>query len=171
MGLAHWSLVSPCHSFFSFSLFFSLSLFRMTLWSTEALWVHLSAQASKTRSGRCLASSGEGTPCVFTPPRGLLWPPWTKQVVSRTLLAFCVNQGRSSLFFSPLPFLSRQCCSCWGYPWILPGLDPGRWSSQSRDQTVVRFLHWKVTVLWPFHSLEGSRRAKLTFSPVTFGRV
>ena len=40
MGLVHRSLVSLCHSFFSFSLLFSLcSSFRMTPWNTGALLV------------------------------------------------------------------------------------------------------------------------------------
>ena len=74
MGLAHQSLVSPCRSFFPFSLLFSLcSSFRMTPWNKGAL------------------------------------------------LAFCVNQGRSSLFFFPFYFPYRLGChpegtpgSCWG---------------------------------------------------------
>jgi len=61
-GLAHQAW-SPRVILFSFSLFFSLcSSFRMTTWSTGALWVHLSAWASKIQSGRRLASSGEGRP-------------------------------------------------------------------------------------------------------------
>ena len=54
MGLIHRrSLVYPCLSFFlSLTLFF-----RLIPWSIEALCVHLSAQASKTRMGRCSASS------------------------------------------------------------------------------------------------------------------
>ena len=75
MGLTHRSLVSPCHSFFPFSLFFSLcSSFRMTPWNTGAL------------------------------------------------LAFWVNQGRSSLFLFPFYFPYRLCHhpegtpgSCWGW--------------------------------------------------------
>ena len=65
--------------FISLSLFLSLFL-RTTLCSTGALWLHLSAWASKTESGRRLASSGEGTPCVLTPLRGRLWSLWTEQV-------------------------------------------------------------------------------------------
>ena len=76
--------------FFSFSLFFSFSSFRMTPWNTRAL------------------------------------------------LAFCVNQGRSSLFLFPYYFPYRLCChpegtpgSCWGWTpaathssvlaWRIPG--------------------------------------------------
>ena len=63
MGLAHQSLVSPCHSFFPFLSFSLCSSFRMTRWGAEALWVHFFAWASKTRSGRCPASSpGRGHP-------------------------------------------------------------------------------------------------------------
>ena len=98
MGLAHRSLVSPCHSFFPFLSFSLSSSFRMIPWGTGALWVHFFAWASKTRSGRRPASSsGRGRPASSPHqegPCGL--HEWSK---------FYVNQGRSSLFLSPFTFL------------------------------------------------------------------
>ena len=96
-----WLPASPCHSFFSLSL--SLSLFlRMTLCSTGALWAHWSGRASKTQSGRRLASSGEGTPCVFTPPRGCLWSLWTEQVRCHGHYWLSVETKEDQASFSPL---------------------------------------------------------------------
>jgi len=45
--------------------------------------------------------------------------------VQGALLAFCVNQGRSSLFLFPFLTILSPMPSSWGYPWILLGLDPG----------------------------------------------
>ena len=82
-------LWSPCLSF-------SLSLplfFRLIPWSTEALWVHFPARASKTLSRRRSAPS---------PHREGAWG-LREQSKPRVgaLLAFCVNQGISASF-SPL---------------------------------------------------------------------
>ena len=46
--------------------------------------------------------------------------------VPGALLAFCVNQGRSSLCSLRFAILSPMLSS-WGYPWILLGLDPSKY--------------------------------------------
>ena len=43
----------------------------------------------------------------------------------RSFIAFCVNQGRSSLFLSLFLLSLSSMPSSWWYPWILLGLDPG----------------------------------------------
>ena len=77
----------------SLSLSFSLFFFRLIPWSTESLWVHFPAWASKTLSRRCSVPS----------------PHWEgawglhEQCKPRAgaLLAFCVKHGISASF-SPL---------------------------------------------------------------------
>ena len=72
-------------------LSFSLSLFfRLIPWSTEALWVHFPARASKTLSRRHSAPS---------PHREGAWS-LREQSKPRAgaLLAFCINQGTSASF-------------------------------------------------------------------------
>ena len=127
MGLAHRSLFSPCHSFFPF-LSFSLSLFFFQEWLLGAQglseFTFLPVLLRPNREGALHLHQGGS----------VLHPHPTERVpaasVNRAssvpggLLAFCVNQGRSSLcsfrfaILSPMP-------SSWGYPWILLGLDPG----------------------------------------------
>ena len=123
MGLAHRSLFSPCRSFFSFSLLFSLcSSFRMTPWGTGALWVHFFAWASKTQSGRRPASlPGRGRPASSTPPRGRLWPPWTEQVPCQELYWLSVLIKEDQALLSALLSFHLGCHpegtpgSCWGW--------------------------------------------------------
>ena len=83
----------------SLSLSFSLFFFRLIPWSTESLWVHFPAWASKTLSRRCPAPS---------PQREGAWG-LREQSKPRAgaLLAFCVNQGISASF-SLLYFLIGQ---------------------------------------------------------------
>ena len=87
------SLASPV---LTLSLSFSLSLpllFRLIPWNTEALYIHFSAQASKTPAR---GSPRQGT---LRYSSGRLWPTWTEQVSClETLLAFRVNQGISASF-------------------------------------------------------------------------
>ena len=118
--------------FFSLSLALSLCFFRLIPWSTEALWVHFFARASKTQSRRHSASSlqREGALHLHSIKRAPVASVNRASPVSGALLAFCVNQG-ISVSFSLLYFLSRRCRSSWGYPWILLGLDPGTKSLQS----------------------------------------
>ena len=86
-----WSL---CLSFsLSLSLFF---FFRLTPWSTEALWVHFFAQASKTQSGRRPASSPHREGACGLHEQSNPMP--------GALLAFCVNQGTSASFSLPYSF-------------------------------------------------------------------
>ena len=77
---------------------FSLSL-RLFFWSTEALWIHFPARASKTLSRKHSALPPiERAPEVFVN---------RASPVSGTLLVFCVNQGISASF-SLLYFLIGQ---------------------------------------------------------------
>ena len=87
-SLLHQS--SGPHVFLSFSL--SL-FFRLIPWSTEALWVHFPARASKTLLRRC---------SVPSPHRDGAWGLREQSKPhAGALLAFCVNQGISASF-SPL---------------------------------------------------------------------
>ena len=96
-----WSL---CLSFsLSLSLFF---FFRLTPWSTEALWVHFFAWASKTRSGRRPVSSprGEGVLHLHPTERAPVASVNRASPMPGALLAFCVNQGISASFSLPYSF-------------------------------------------------------------------
>ena len=88
--LLHQSFGSHVLLSFSFSLSLSLSL-RLFLWSTEALWVHFPAWASKTLSRRCSVPSphpeGAWGLCEQSKPR------------AGALLALCINQEISASFF------------------------------------------------------------------------
>ena len=149
----------------SFFLLLSLSLslpffFRLSPWSTEALWVHFPAWASKTLSRRHSAPSPhrEGT-------RGLREQ---SKPHAGALLAFCVNQGISASF-SLLSFLigrlrttrfrsskgpqhlsSLQLQSS---HWLLPPLIPALLAAwpPHRDANVLRAFHiqhqWRNTPL------------------------
>ena len=107
MGLAHQSLVSPCHSFFPFLSFSLCSSFRMTPWG------HRGSLASLFLPG-LLRPDWEGALHLHR-GGGVLRPHPTERApaasmnrassMSGALLAFCVNQGRSSLFLSPFTFL------------------------------------------------------------------
>ena len=116
--------------FLSFSLSLSLLLarslapslplfFRLIPWSTEALWVHFLAQASKTLSRRCSAPSPhwEGT--------------WGLREQSKphagTLLAFCVNQGISA---SSSPLLSYH------------------WLQTTKFQSIKGPQQYDITYMW-----------------------
>ena len=143
-------LWSPCLSF-SFSLSFFLPFFRLNSWSTEALWVHFFAWASKTRSGRRSASSPhwEGTwglreqskSCVrgFI---GFLCKPRNISLFLSSLfflLYFLIIQPQTIRFQSiirSVPSLSWRHSS-WGYPWILLGLDPGSYHQKGQEITSV----------------------------------
>ena len=121
------------HQSFGPRVLLSLSLslylfFRLIPWSTEALWVHFLAQASKTLLRRCSAPS---------PHREGAWG-LHEQSKPRAgaLLAFCVNQGISASFspllsyhrhqttkFRPLKDLNTN--GCWQFDlWFLPFLNP-----------------------------------------------
>ena len=85
-------------SILSLSLSLSLLLFfRLIPWNTEALCIQFSAWASKTHAR---GSPRRGTIHYSS---GHLWPTWTEQVSCLViLLAFCANQGISSLFLSSI---------------------------------------------------------------------
>ena len=98
MGLAHRSsLVSPRQSF---SLSLSLLFFRLIPWNMEAPCVHLSAQVSKTWTGRRSASSlpwGTGKAPVASVNRA--------NFLSRSFIGFICKPRNISLFLSSI-FLS-----------------------------------------------------------------
>ena len=98
MGLAHWSLVSPCRSF-SF-----LFLFRLIPWSAGALCIHFPAWASKTNSRRCLRWG------TFRNSRGHLRPTWTEQVPCWGFIGFLCKPRNISLF-SLLYFINWKILS------------------------------------------------------------
>ena len=97
-GLAHQSLVSPCHSF-SF-----LFLFRLISWSAGALCIHFPAWASKTHSRRCLRCG------TFCDSRGCLQPMWTEQVPCWGFIGF-LRKPRNISLFSLLYFLNCKILS------------------------------------------------------------
>ena len=128
MGLAHQSLVSPCPSFFPFLSFSLCSSFRMTPWG------HRGSLASLFLPG-LLRPDWEGALHLHR-GGGVLRPHPTERApaasvnrassVSGALLAFCVNQGRSSLFLSPFTFpICRRCPpegipgSYWGWTLVM----------------------------------------------------
>ena len=94
MKIKLWALLTEAWSprvILSFILSLSFSfLFRLIPWSTEALWVHFPAWASKTLSRRC---------SLPLPHREGAWG-LREQSKSHAgaLLAFCVNQGISASF-------------------------------------------------------------------------
>ena len=118
------------------SLSFSLSL-RLFLWSTEALWVHFPARASKTLSRRLSAPSThregawglreQSKPCVGA------------------LLAFCVNQGISTSF---PPLLSYRQLRTTRF-WSIKG--PQQNSIRNMvNNTVITLcvVRWLLDLLW-----------------------
>ena len=154
-----------------FSFFFSLSpfFFRLTPWSTEALWVHFFAWASKTQWGRCSASSPHWEGAWGLRER-------SKSCV-RAFIGFLCKPRNISLFLAPLFFLFTFCfyfwprttsyqsiirpihlscrrwhCSSWEFPWILLGLDPGTSQFQRVEKIHLEMkricnFHW-ITVYW-----------------------
>ena len=174
MGLAHWSLVSPCRSF-SF-----LFLFRLIPWSTGALCIHFPAWASKTHWRRC---PGWGT---FRDSRGCLQPTWTEQVPCWGFIGF-LRKPRSiglssllyflncrifslslSLFLSFLPTQSSR-----GNPWIQLGLDPSNshppWgekkhiipNTEKLGNSHISMLHGHGRKYWKNHFIEVQLPLKL----------
>ena len=92
-----WSL------YLSFS--FSFPFFRLNPWSTEALWVHFFAWASKTRSGRRFVSSPhqEGTWGLCEQSKSH----------ARGFIGFLCKPRNISLFLAPLFFLFTFCFYFW----------------------------------------------------------
>ena len=124
MGLTHWSLVSLGRSFFPF-LSFSLSVL-LSGWLLGAQGL-----SEFTFLPGLLRPDWEGTLRLHQ-GGSVLRPHPTKRApvasvngansVPGALLAFCVNQGRSSLFLFPFYFPYRLGChpegtprSCWGW--------------------------------------------------------
>ena len=112
----HESLVPPC-----LSVFFSLTLFfRLIPWSIEALCIHLSAWASKTRTGRRTASSlpwetGRAPAAYVKGASSLSWG----------FIGFLCKQRNISLYSLPLSLSLSPTPSTLQLPWIQLGLDPG----------------------------------------------
>ena len=142
--LLHQSF-GPCvYLSLSFSLSLSLSLFfRLIPWSTEALWVHFPAQASKTLSRRCSVPSphweGTWSLCEQSKP------------YAEALLAFCVNQGISASF-SLLYFLISQLRTTSFQS--IKGFQQGL----RRYLTCVSFSSYDLNFLWWFSGLNDFLR-------------
>ena len=126
MGLTHQSLVSPCHSFFPFPSFSLSVLLSGWLLGAQGLseFTFLPGLLIPDGEGALHLHLGGGVLCPHPTERTPAASVNRASSVPGALLAFCVNQGRSSLcslhfaILSPMP-------SSWGYPWILLGLGPG----------------------------------------------
>ena len=116
----HLSCVSPCHSL-SLSLSFSARFPRAQRLSE---FTFLPGFLAPNQEGALRLRSIERAPVVSMN---------RASAVSGALLAFCVNQGISAPF-SLLYFLSCRRHSSWGYPWILLGLDPGKWHPEQEPE-------------------------------------
>ena len=151
----HQSLVSPCHSFFPF---LSFSLFVLFSW-----WILRAQGLSEfTFLPGLLRPEQEGAPHLHRGD-GVLHPHPTKRgpaasmnresSVSGTLLAFCVNQGRSSLFISCFTILITDAVL------LRESLDPTGAGPQYS------------TILIIFHPLKSSvpiRTFRMFWLPVSF---
>ena len=146
MGLIHWSLVSPCHSFFPFLSFSLCSSFRMTPWGTGALWIHFFAWASKTQSGRHPASSpGRGHPASSPHREGTYSLREQSKFCARSFIGFLCKPRKIKPLSLPFFLLSLSLMpSSWGYPWILLGLDPGTCGISSDQGLNLCLLHWQA---------------------------
>ena len=99
-------------------------------------------------------------------PGGHLWPPWTEQAPCLgALLAFSVNQGISASF-SPL-FLSHSfICQrrfSWGFPWILWGLDPINWVTNTFSFT-FKYLYTHTCIPDVYLRITGCLKKKNNLS-------
>ena len=118
MGLAHWSLVTPCQSFF-FSLSPSLSF---SGWSLGAQ--RLSAF---TFLPGLLRPDGEGTLCLQSGKRAPVASVNRASPLSWGFIGFLCKQRNISFY----PFLSHSFIHSFAntvtlrIPWIQPGQDPG----------------------------------------------
>ena len=138
----HESLVPPC-----LSVFFSLTLFfRLIPWSIEALCIHLSAWASKTRTGRRTASSlpwetGRAPAAYVNRESPLSWGFIGFLCKPRNISLFLASIFLSATFFFYLS-LNHSFASTvtLQIPWIQPGQDPG--NLQWRIQAICT-LSWK----------------------------
>ena len=141
---------------FSLSCTRSPSLFfRLIPWSTEALWVHFPAQASKTLSRRCSAPSPhqEGA--------------WGLREQSKphagALLAFRVNQGISASFSPLLSYHRLQTTRFWfvkgpqhttkNFIWCVSTgflYSKSHWTCRLSQQvrSVKYNIEWKSHVVW-----------------------
>ena len=125
MGLAHQSLVSPCHSFFPFLSFSLCSSFRMTPWGTGALWIHFFAWASKTQSGRHPASSpGRGHPASSPHREGTYSLREQSKFCARSFIGFLCKPRKIKPLSLPFLLSLLPMPSSWGYPWIHWGWTP-----------------------------------------------
>ena len=157
MGLAHRSLVSPCHSFFPF-LFFSLcSSFRMTPWGTGALWIHFFSWASKTQLGRRPASSpGRGRPASSPHWEGACSLREQSKFRARSFIGFLCKPRKIKPLSLPFFYFPYRWChhpedtpgSCCGWTlanchfllqWVFP--------TQGLNPRLLHLLHWQVDSL------------------------
>jgi len=131
MGLAHRSLFSPCRSFFSFSSFSLSVLLSGWLLGAQGLseFTFLPGLLRPNQEGALRLHQGGGVLRPHPTERAPVASMNRASSVPGALLAFCVNQGRSSPALCFAILLPRP--SFWGYSWILLGLDPGRKGSHS----------------------------------------
>ena len=107
MGLTHQSLVSPCHSFFLFSPLLSVFFFQDDSLGAQGLsdFTFLPGLLRPDWEGALHLHRGGGVLRPHPTERAPAASMNRASSMSGALLAFCVNQGRSSLFLSPLTFL------------------------------------------------------------------
>ena len=107
MGLVHRSLVSPCRSFFPFPSFSLSVLLSGCLLGAQGLseFTFLPGFLRPNWEGALPLHQGGDVLHPHPTERAPAASVNRASSVSGALLAFCVNQGRSSLFLSPFTFL------------------------------------------------------------------
>ena len=122
MGLAHRSLVSPCHSFFPFFCFSLSVLLSGWLLGAQGLseFTFLPGLLRPDREGALRLHLGGGVLHPHPTERAPVASVNRASSVPGAILAFCVNQGRSSPVLSLLSFLlghhpENTPGSCWGW--------------------------------------------------------
>ena len=138
MGLAHRSLVSPCHSF-PFPSFSLSALPSGWLLGAQGLseFTFLPGILRPDREGSLRLHQGGGVLCPHPTERVPAASKNRPSSMPGALLAFCVYQGRSSPALCSAILSPRS--SSWGYPWILLGLDPGNLPSKTFLKLMILF--------------------------------
>ena len=118
----------------SFLFFLSLSvlLSGWLLGGTGALWLHFFAWASKTRLGRCPASSpGRRCPASSTHQEGICSLREQSKFHVRSFIGFLCKPRKIKPLSLPFYFPYRQCCHPEGFPGSYWG-----WTPAESDMTV-----------------------------------
>ena len=97
-------MVTPCHSCFLFSPFLALFSLQDDKLERGGPLSPLTCPGLQDSIGKTPRVFREKLLCIFTPPRGSLWPLWTVQVWCHGLylfiiIYFCVNQIDQASFF------------------------------------------------------------------------